>query len=287
MCNEKGGVVDDLYAYRTGETEFFLIVNASRIEADEAWLKDRLAKFAGRATVELKNLSDDFGAVAVQGPAVARFIDSCFAAAKPPPTSLKKNEIRALDFAGQRTWVSRTGYTGEDGFEIVAQVSIIESIWNRLLDAGRPSGLKAAGLGARDTLRTESCYPLYGHELDEATTPLEAGLGFFVALDKGEFTGRQVMAEQKAAGVTKKLAAFKMADRCAPPRPGYPVWSARANPEKIGEVTSGTQSPTLGAGIGLAYVAPQFAVPNTSIGIEIRGKQIPAIIVPKPFYRRS
>lgn len=287
MCNEKGGVVDDLYAYRLGENEYLLIINAARIEADNRWLEARLAKFPERSQVEMKNASDDYGAVAVQGPKVALFIDSCFAPAGAPPTSLKKNEVRQFDFSGQPAWVSRTGYTGEDGFEIVAAAAIMEKIWTRMLDAGRPFGLKPAGLGARDTLRTEACYPLYGHELDEATTPLEAGLGFFVSLEKGDFCGRSVLAEQKAAGVPRKLAAFKMIDRCAPPRPHYPVWSARTSPEKIGEVTSGTQSPTLNAGIGLAYVPPQFAVPNTSIGIEVRGKQSPAVVVPKPFYRRT
>ena len=128
---------------------------------------------------------------------------------------------------------------------------------------------------------------MYGNDLDENTTPLEAGLGFFVALGKGDFTGRAVLAEQKAAGLTKKLIAFKMTERCAPPRPHYPLWSAGATPERIGESTSGTQSPTLGTGIGLGYVPPQFAAPGTAIGVEIRGKQASAVVVPKPFYRKS
>jgi aminomethyltransferase len=276
LCNEKGGVVDDLYAYRIEAEEFLLIVNASRIEADALWLEER------RGGVELKNVSDDFGAVAVQGPKVASFIEACF-----PAAHLKKNEIARFTFLGQPVFVSRTGYTGEDGFEVVAPAQITEALWNKILHAGRPFGLKPAGLGARDTLRTEACYPLYGHELDENTTPIEAGLGFFVALDKGEFTGRTVLAEQKSKGTSKKLAAFKMTERSAPPRPGYPIWSAGEKPERIGEATSGTQSPTLGSGIGLGYVPPQFAKPNTTIGIEIRGKQAPAVVVPKPFYRKS
>jgi len=286
MCNEKAGVVDDLYAYRLGPEDFFLIINAARIEADVQWLRQRLAAFAGRKDVDLENASDQWAAVAVQGPKVVSFIDSCFDAASRPPSALRKNEIAPFQADGTSVLVSRTGYTGEDGFEIAAPAEAIEGLWNNILDIGRPCGVQPAGLGARDTLRTEACYPLYGQDLDEKTTPLEAGLGFFVALDKGDFTGRAILAEQKAAGTMKKLAAFKMAGRCAPPRPHYPVWSAREKPERIGEVTSGTQSPTLNIGIGLAYVPPQFAVPNTSINIEIRGQQAAATVVPKPFYRR-
>ena len=141
-------------------------------------------------------------------------------------TELKKNQIARFGYAGDTIWVSRTGYTGEDGFEVVAPAQLIEAIWNQLLAAGQPHGLKPAGLGARDTLRTEVCYPLYGHELDENTTPIEAGVGFFVALDKGEFIGRSVLAEQKAKGTAKKLVAFKMTERSAPPRPHYAIWSA-------------------------------------------------------------
>jgi aminomethyltransferase len=286
LCNERGGVVDDLYAYRIEAEEFLLIVNASRIEPDVLWLNERLAKYEKRNGVELENMSDDFGAVAVQGPKVAEFIDSCFQPGPRAATSLRKNEIARLSFLGQSVFASRTGYTGEDGFELVAPAQITEALWNKVLETGRPFGLKPAGLGARDTLRTEACYPLYGHELDENTTPIEAGLGFFVALGKGDFTGRAVLAEQKIAGSTKKLAAFKIAGGFAPPRPHYPLWSAGAKPERIGEVTSGTQSPTLGQGIGLGYVPPQFSAPGTAIGVEIRGKQVPALLVSKPFYRK-
>jgi aminomethyltransferase len=184
-------------------------------------------------------------------------------------------------------WIGRTGYTGEDGFEIVAPNEQLEPIWLRLMALGQPHGLKPAGLGARDTLRTEVCYPLYGHELDENTTPIEAGLGFFVALDKGDFSGRSVLAEQKAKGVAKKLIAFKMADKSPPPRPHYPVWSSGAEGRKLGEVTSGTQSPSLGIGIGLAYVPPECGRPQTPFEIEIRARRFPAVSVAKPIYRRS
>ena len=287
LCNERGGVVDDLYAFRIGAEEFLLVPNASRIEADTLWLEGRLAAFAGRGGLELKNVSDEFGALAVQGPKAAGFIDSCFQPGPGAPTSLRKNEVGRFQFAGQDVLVSRTGYTGEDGFELVAPAQMTEALWNKALEAGRPFGLKPAGLGARDTLRTEAGFPLYGHELTENTTPLEAGLGFFVALEKGDFMGRSVLARQKINGTAKKLAAFKMIGRSAPPRPNYPLWSAGENPERIGEVTSGTQSPSLGVGIGMGYAPAEFAGANTAIGVEIRGQRMPALIVPRPFYRKN
>ncbi len=287
MCNERGGAVDDLYLYRVEEGEYLMIVNASRIEADFAWLQKRLAVFPGGGSVELRNRSEELAAVAVQGPNVAGFIDQCFPAGAQKASALRKNDIARFSFAGGAVLVSRTGYTGEDGFEIVAEAEIIEALWDRLLEAGRGAGLKAAGLGARDTLRTEVCYPLYGHELDEDTTPLEAGLGYFVALGKGDFTGRAVLAQQKAQGLSRKLAAFKMAERCAPPRPGYAIWKEAGGTEPIGRVSSGTQSPSLGIGIGLGFVAAEYAPANTAIGIEIRGKRVPARTVARPIYRRS
>jgi aminomethyltransferase len=293
MCNERGGVIDDLYAYRLAEQEFLLIINASRIEADVAWLEQQLAGFSQRREVKLENASDAMGAIAVQGPRVVEFIHQCFPGPSTGGTTvaqasdLVKNQIARFRWADGTVWVSRTGYTGEDGFEAVAPVEMIEAIWNRVLAAGQPRGLKPAGLGARDTLRTEVCYPLYGHELDENTTPIEAGLGFFVAMDKGDFTGRPVLAEQKAKGTGKKLAAFKMTDKSAPPRPGYAIWSTGPAAAAIGAVASGTQSPTLGIGIGLGYVPPEFAKPNTPLGIEIRGKRAAAVVVPKPFYRKA
>jgi aminomethyltransferase len=297
MCNERGGVIDDLYIYRIAADEYLLIVNASRIEADAAWIERQWAAFHEPQGVKLQNASDRMGAVAVQGPRVSEFIDGCFtgsstggtAAAR--PTGLTKNQIGRFAFdsasgRGPAVWLSRTGYTGEDGFEIAAPAEIIEPVWDKLLALGRPHGLKPAGLGARDTLRTEVCYPLYGHELDENTTPIEAGLGFFVALDKGEFVGRATLAEQKAHGVSRKLAAFKMTERAAPPRPHYPIWSAGVGGTRLGEVASGTQSPSLGIGIGLGYVSADAAKPGTLIAIEVRGKRAAASVAPKPLYRK-
>lgn len=292
-CNERGGVIDDLYVYRLLAREYLLIVNASRIDADAAWLEKQLSTFGNRAEVTLRNVSDATGALAVQGLRVAEFIDSCFAGPSTAgttvskPSELQKNQIAQFTIQGRPIWVSRTGYTGEDGFEVVSPAEIISAIWDKVQAAGQPYGLKPAGLGARDTLRTEVCYPLYGHELDEVTTPIEAGLGFFVAFDKGEFVGRATLATQKANGAAKKLVAFRMTDKSAPPRPHYPIWSSGANGIRLGEVVSGTQSPSLGIGIGLGYAPPESAIPQTPIHIEIRGKRAPAIVVPKPIYRKA
>ncbi len=287
MCNERGGAIDDLYLYRTDAEEYLMVVNASRIDADAEWLERQLAAFPGRGGVELKNRSDELAAVAVQGPKVADFIDNVFQPGAQTAAGLQKNEMVRLNFAGRGVFVSRTGYTGEDGFEIVAPAESIEGLWNKLLEVGKSSGLKPAGLGARDTLRTEAGYPLYGHELDEDTTPLEAGVGFFVALSKGEFTGHEVLARQKAAGPSRKLVGFKMAERSAPPRPGYPIWSAAGAAAPMGRVTSGTQSPSLGIGIGLGFVQPEFSPANTAIAIEVRGKRFPAVVVSRPIYRKG
>ena len=197
-------------------------------------------------------------------------------------TDLKKNQIGGFKFENHSVLVSRTGYTGEDGFEIVGSDESIQKLWDKCLATGQPFGLKPAGLGARDTLRTEVCYPLYGHELDEETTPIEAGLGFFVSLDKGEFNGRSTLAEQKAHGVQKKLIAFKMIEKSAPPRPHYAIW---ANDAKVGIVTSGTPSPSLGIGIGMGFVPPALAKPDTAIAIEIRGSRFAAVVVQKPIFK--
>ncbi len=292
MCNERGGVIDDLYTYRLGPQEYLLIINASRTGEDVSWLEKQLARFDRRGELQLQNVSDDTGAVAVQGPRVVEFIGQCFtgpASAGQPvatPGDLKKNQIARFRCGTLEAWVSRTGYTGEDGFEVVAAAEAIEGIWEKLLAAGQPTGVKPAGLGARDTLRTEVCYPLYGHELDEETTPLEAGLGFFVSLDKGDFLGRPTLAEQKASGVARKLVALKTVDKSAPPRPHYPLWSTGNDSRRLGELASGTLSPSLGIGIGMGYVPPQFAAVGTPLEIEIRGKRAAAVVAAKPLYRK-
>jgi aminomethyltransferase len=289
LCNERGGTIDDLYAYQLGEGVYLLVINAARVAADVPWLQAQATRFSAGGELRLTDASHNYSAVAVQGPRVKEFIDACIPGASHTArraarvTDLKKNEIGGFTFGDATVLVSRTGYTGEDGFEIVSEDEPIRQVWNQLLEVGRPCGLQPCGLGARDTLRTEMGYPLYGHELDEDTTPLEAGLGRFVALHKGEFIGRAALAEQEAHGVKKQLVAFQMTGKTAPPRPHYPIW---AGDRRVGEVTSGTQSPSLGLGIGLGYVPPEFATPDTRIEIEIRGRRAPAVVVPKPVYRK-
>lgn len=296
MCNERGGVIDDLYAYQLADGVYFLVINASRISADVEWLQARAAEFqkSGKE-LTLTDASHNYAAVAVQGPRVKDFINAVIPGASISAkrvvcvTELKKNEVAG--FTCPKTGlmkngllVSRTGYTGEDGFEIIGESAAIQEIWDSVLKHGAPFGVKPCGLGARDTLRTEVCYPLYGHELDENTTPIEAGVGFFVSLDKGDFIGRSVLAEQKANGTKKKCVAFKLIEKAAPPRPGYPIW---INGNSVGQVVSGTQSPSLGVGIGMGYVPTEFARVGTKIEIEARGRRAAAEVVAKPIYKKT
>jgi aminomethyltransferase len=288
MCNARGGVVDDLYVYRVMDREYLLILNASRVETDLDWLERQRQADPGSA--RLHDLSATHGALAVQGPAVAEIICRCFPDDPSDPqgqlAALPKNEIISVAFKDAAFRIARTGYTGEDGFELFGPATHLEALWNQLLEAGRAQGLKPCGLGARDTLRTEMCYPLYGHELDETTTPLEAGLGKFVALEKEDFVGREPLLQQKQFGVSKKCVALVMIDASPPPRPGYAICPAECA-EPIGRMVSGTQSPSLGKGIGLGYVPPNHSKPGTVLGIEIRGKRYAASVVAKPIYRRQ
>lgn len=292
MCNERGGVIDDLYAYRTASEDFLLIINASRITEDMDWINSQFSEFSPNDGTRVIDASDITGALALQGPKVADFIDQIFTepsktgnSAK-KPTDLQKNQIAAFPWENEIVWVARTGYSGEDGFELAAPSGIITEIWNAIMDAGKPSGLKPAGLGARDTLRTEMGYPLYGHELSETTTPIEAGLGWVVGFNKPEFIGREALELQKSQGIKKKCVAFKMEGKSAPPRPHYSIWNDGSETAVIGEVVSGTQSPSLGVGIGLGYVPPDYSELGTRLHIEIRGKRCPAIVSRKPLYKK-
>ena len=288
MCNERGGTIDDLYAYQLSEGVYFLIINASRVEPDVAWLQARAAAVNGE--LKLTDASHNYSAIAVQGPRVKDFINAVIPGASISArrvnavTDLKKNEVGGFNFEHGCLLVSRTGYTGEDGFEIVGGDEAIRHAWNKFLEIGAPFGIKPCGLGARDTLRTEVCFPLYGHELDEETTPIEAGLGRFVTFDKGDYVGGLALAAQNAGGAHKKLIAFKISGATAPPRPGYPIYSGNV---KIGVVTSGTPSPSLGIGIGMGYVQREFALPDRAIEIEIRGRLTLAAVVPKPIYKKA
>jgi aminomethyltransferase len=288
MCNERGGVIDDLYVYCTREQEYLIVANASRIDYDMAWVQTQLGGFTRSKEVLLKNVSDQFGAIALQGPQARHFIAACFpgpavgGAGVASANELRKNQVAGFEFHGHEVYIACTGYTGEDGFEIIAEARLMELLWTEIMAAGHPWCLQPAGLGARDTLRTEMCYPLYGNDLDENTTPIEAGLSHFVSLDKGEFVGRSLLVEQKANGPSRKCVAFRMTGKSAPPRPHYPIL---AGGQRVGEVTSGTQSPSLNTGIGLGYVPRASAAPGTNLEIEIRGKSAPAEVVPKPIYR--
>ena len=299
MCNAAGGTLDDLYVYRIAPLEYLLIINASRIDVDVAWLQERICDSRHRSGIIFENASNRLGAVAVQGPRVVDFFGELFPGPSTAGTrvesvlNLKKNEIglwtsfadpAAPDAKPAPIWVARTGYTGEDGFELVAPADRIASVWNRCLAVGHVGCLQPCGLGARDTLRTEMCFPLYGHELDEQTSPIEAGLGVFVSFDKGDFVGRPVLWEQKSAGVTKRSVAFRMLDKSPPPRPGYTLWS---DGQSVGPVVSGTQSPSLNVGIGLGFVPPALATPGTRLEVEIRGRRFAAEVVKKPFYRKA
>ena len=278
MCNERGGTVDDLYAYRIGGQEYLLIINASRIEADVPHILKMAAQQAlPPSDLQIENCSDDAGAIAVQGPRSATVMDALLPGIS---AEVKRNRIAQKSLAGSEIFVARTGYTGEDGFELVTPAETAAAVWDLLLK----QGVKPCGLGARDTLRTEMCYPLYGHELDEETSPIEAGLAKFVALSKPAFVGKEHLQRQTLSGTSKTLVAFRMNGRCAPPRPHYPLV---AGGQTVGEVTSGTQSPSLGAGIGMGYVPPACAAGGQMLEVEIRGKRFPAAITVKPIYRKN
>ena len=287
MCNDRGGVLDDLYVYRVAKEGYLLVVNASRIAEDLAELQRLVAEFESARTVNVVDESDNLSAVAVQGPHVNRFISQLFTMsgliAVERPTALEKNQIDVFIFEGKDVYVSRTGYTGEDGFELIAPNEIITTLWERLIELGSDHGIKPAGLGARDTLRMEMGYPLYGHELSEEDSPLEAGLGFFVDMDKS-FRGREELGFQKKEGVTRRNMAFAMTAKSPPPREGYTVW---IGDEEIGVVTSGTQSPSLQTGIGMAYINQPHAKRGTEIKIEIRGRRFPAELRKKPLYQKT
>lgn len=287
MCNDRGGVLDDLYVYRIAREVYLLVVNASRITQDLEELQRLVAEFESPRTVNVVDESDNLSAVAVQGPHVNRFVSQLFTMAGliavERPTALEKNQIDVFIFEGKEVYVSRTGYTGEDGFELIAPNDVITTLWGRLMELGQEHGIKPAGLGARDTLRMEMGYPLYGHELNEEVTPLEAGLGYFVDMEKS-FRGRGELGYQKNEGPTRRNMAFAMTAKSPPPREGYPVWIGE---DKVGTVTSGTQSPSLKTGIGMAYINQPYAKPGTEIEIEIRERRFPAELRKKPLYQKS
>jgi aminomethyltransferase len=268
LLNEKGGIIDDLIAYRVGDTKFLLVVNASRANEDLDWLKKHL-----RGDVNIESRSTNFGGVAIQGPRIGELFTDLPA----------RNQIVDRDFEGMPISIARTGYTGEDGVEVFFRNSDASKFWNAVLEQGKNLGLMPCGLGSRDTLRLEMCYPLNGSDLSPERNPIEAGLGFFVDLTKPDFIGRNTLLKTRENGPREKLVPFKMKEKGPPPRPHYSVFS---NGERIGEVTSGTLSPSLNWGVGMAYVSAPHAKIGTQIDIEIRGQKFPATIEKKPLYKK-
>jgi aminomethyltransferase len=291
LLNERGGIIDDLIAYRIEDQKFLLVVNAARTEEDFAWLQQHLKEGRSQdrpsggletaAPCKLTNRSANFGGVAIQGPRIAELFHNLFGKDVEIPS---RNHIVDLPFNGTDVSVARTGYTGEDGIEVFFRSTDAVRFWNAALGAGKPLGIKACGLGARDTLRLEMCYPLNGSDLSPERNPIEAGLGFFVDLTKPNFVGRGVLLETKEKGPREKLVPFRMKEKGPPPRPHYSVFE---NGKRIGEVTSGTLSPSLNWGVGMAYVSAAHAKIGAEIDIEIRGRKFPAIIEKKPLYRKS
>ena len=270
MLNKDAGVIDDLIAYRTAEQEFLLVVNASMIEEDDAWLAAHQP-----ADVLIRNESGLWAGMAAQGPASAAAFTALFPDQELPP----RNSVLQFNIGDIQLIVCRTGYTGEDGFELFCDAFHGGAFFTKFVEAG----VQPCGLGARDTLRLEMGYPLNGNDLSPNRTPLEAGLGFFVNLEKGDFIGRDILASQKAEGLTHKLAAIQYLEKGAPPRAHYPVVAEDGT--VIGELASGALSPTLMTGIGMAYLPLEYTKLGTPLGIDIRGKITPAKVVRKPFYK--
>ncbi len=277
LLNEKGGIIDDLLVYQTGPEAYLLVVNASKIEEDVAWMQAQLPAEG----VVFENRSDDFAGLAVQGPRAAQLFDKFFEGKYSRPA---RNEIITVQVGNAEILIARTGYTGEDGFELFFPAGYASRVWNELLSAGAEFGIKPCGLGARDTLRLEMCYPLNGSDLSGEHTPLEAGMSIFVDLAKPAFMGRDVLAAQKAEGVKRRLVPFKMVGKSPPPRSHYPVYK---NGEQVGETCSGSLSPSLGVGIGMAYLPTAIARANEEVEIDIRGRRFPATIEKKPLHRKN
>jgi len=272
LLNHKGGFVDDVVAYRFSPEHILICVNASNREKDFAWMIENTPR------VQPVNRSDDFAQLAIQGPKAASIVQGL---TDVPLESIATYRFREGTVAGVPCILSRTGYTGEDGFELYCPPDRAVALWNALLSAGKPVGLVPAGLGARDSLRTEMKYALYGNDIDDAHTPLEAGLGWIVKLDKGEFVGRSALAAQKAAGIPRKLVGFEMREPGIP-RHGYAILK---DGKQVGEVTSGTQGPTVKKAIGMGYVPTALAAEGATFEIDIRGRPVRAEVVKTPFKR--
>ena len=282
LLNDGAGIIDDLIVYRIEVEKFLLVVNASRIEEDFAWLRSHLPESPTPATagVQLEDQSDRYAGLAIQGPRIDELFRELFGKEKQLPA---RNRIAPFHLGGAKLWVARTGYTGEDGIEVFFAAREAPRIWNEVLAKGSSLGIRPCGLGARDTLRLEMCYPLNGSDLSPEHNPLEAGLGFFVDLTKPSFTGREKLQREKIEGLARRLIPFRMKGKGPPPRPHYRVFRDGA---EAGELTSGTLSPSLNYGIGMAYLTTPVPKPGEEIEIEIRGQKFPAVIEKKPLYKK-
>jgi aminomethyltransferase len=269
-----GSAVDDCLVHHLGDDHYFLCVNASNTDKDLDWILQHNSMNA-----DVRNVSPDYSLLAVQGPRAVTVMGKVTDAAL---AKIDYYWFSQTSCCGVRGILARTGYTGEDGFEFYFPAAESENVWNSLLEAGTPEGLIPAGLGARNTLRLEAGMALYGHELDETTTLLEANLGRICKFDKGEFLGRDRLLKQRQAGVRRKLVGFEMSDR-AIARDGYPVW---VEGQQVGRVTSGSFAPFLKKNIGMGYLPPEFAPVGREVHIEIRSRMAPARLVPLPFYKR-
>lgn len=273
--NDSNGIVDDLICYRMKENTYLLVVNASNIDKDWNWISKHNAEF----NAELKNISENYSLLAIQGPKAVEAMQSL--------TSIDLGEIpfykfKIADFAGvEHAIISATGYTGSGGFEIYVKNEEVEEVWNKVFEAGKDWGIKPIGLAARDTLRLEMGYCLYGNDINDETSPIEAGLGWITKFSK-DFINKENLLAQKENGITRKLVAFEMTERGIP-RNGYDIVAADGS--IIGNVTSGTMSPSLSIGIGLGYVQKEFSKRDSEIFIQVRKKQIPAKVVRLPFYK--
>ncbi|WP_419889782.1 glycine cleavage system aminomethyltransferase GcvT [Paenibacillus xylanexedens] len=276
MCYPDGGVVDDLLVYKLDDQHYMLVVNASNIDKDWAWLQEHLIP-----GVSMTNDSEQTALLALQGPLAVDIIG------KVTDTDVSTIEpfrfVQDAEVCGVKLLLSRTGYTGEDGFELYVPADQAAVVWNGLMQAGEGHGLVPTGLGARDTLRFEAKLPLYGQELSATISPLEAGVGMFVKLNAGPFIGHEALLQQKTDGPARKLVGIEVLERGIP-RPHYPIY---AEGVQIGEVTTGTQSPTLKRNLGLALIDSKYAALGTPLEIEIRGKKLKAEVVKTPFHKRA
>jgi aminomethyltransferase len=279
VCNERGGIQDDIFVYRLKQEEYLLCVNASNREKIFQWLRGQLPDQG----VALEDQSAQMAQLAIQGP---QSRDILLSLGGQQATGLKLHHTCQALLGSIPTLIARTGYTGELGFELYVAADRAGALWECLMEQGHASGLKPAGLGARDLLRLEMGYLLYGNDIGEDHTPLEAGVDWTVSFQKGEFVGRPHLAAQKEGALTRRFIGFELLEK-AVPRHGFKIYRSPATSDPIGDVTSGNLSPLLQKGIGLGYVPLSYAVPGTALTIDIRGKAVPAQVVKLPFYKRN